>query len=239
MNTPGATVRPFETTDFERVCALMPPEWRFSGLSEPELDAQARMDAAGVLSVANLRLVAEDPSHPDGPLAGYLFARLEGIAAPADAPRWSAVYEDARERLLAGGDAAVRACRYEEQLADRGDLIIEAAAENRGSDNELELFVVNPQVRGRGTGTALMRAFEQALDGLGATSYWLQTDSTCTWTWYETHGFKRVADVPLTAEFPMPDSPAALADTDDGSRDSADISPESPRVFMYRKDLSA
>ncbi len=233
----NATVRQFELEDFERVCALMPPEWRFAGLTGPELDAQARMDTAGVLEAANLRLVAEDPAQPDGPLAGYLFARLEGLPAPTDTPRWTTAYEEARECLLAGGEAAQRACRYEEQLADRGQLIVNAAGENRGSDNELELFVVNPQVRGRGTGKALMGEFERTLAKLGASTYWLQTDSTCTWTWYEAHGYQRVADVPLSEDYPMPDAPAALACASSDTQSPAGSPAEAPRVFMYRKDL--
>ncbi len=237
MPQANVVVRPFQATDFERVCALMPPEWRFAGLTEAELDAQARMDTAGVLEAANLRLVAEDPAQPDGPLAGYLLARLEALPAPTDTPQWEAAYEEARATLLSGGDAALCACRYEEQLADRGDLIVQAAGEDRGSDNELELFVVNPQIRGRGTGSALMKAFEQTLDELGATTYWLQTDSTCTWSWYEAHGYRRVADVELTEDYPMPDAPEALACATSGAKDPQGTPNANPRVFMYRKDL--
>lgn len=227
---PSVTVRPFEMSDFDKTCDLMPPEWRFASCTQEERDAQARMDTSGVLAAANLRLVAEPAacSHrgDETQLAGYLFARLEGLPAPTDADYWNAIWEQAGATLHAAGERGARVAAYEEQLGERGDLLVEAAGDNRGQDNELELFVANPAMRGQGAGSALMAAFEDALHRLGATSYWLQTDSTCTWQWYERHGYQRVADVELDERFPMPDAPEARS----GAQGA-------PHVFMYRKDL--
>lgn len=222
------TVRPFVADDFDRVVALMPPEWAFAQCTPQEAHAQARMDFAGVLSCCNVRLVAEQtPAALDAselPLAGILFARVASLPAPEDATEWEARWEMARQELLAGGPAAQLAARYEEQLGERGNLLKDAAGEEMGPDNELELFVANPTMRGCGAGGALMAAFEHLVSQLPEPGYWLQTDTTCTWQWYERHGYTRVADVALTADYPMP--PHGLP---------TNGSSAGHRVFMYQK----
>lgn len=231
-NRMSVSVRPFEVTDFERVVALMPPEWCFANCTPDEAIAQARMDFSGVLSCCNVRLVAEplspicaDSPNSTQPLAGILFARLAALPSPGDAAFWNDVWEQAHQELLAGTPHAHLAARYEEQLGERGDLLVQNAGSAMGEDNELELFVANPAMRGCGAGGALMAAFEEILSQHNAGSYWLQTDTTCTWEWYERHGYVRAADVELTEDYPMPPHGRVF-----------DPASPAPRVFMYRKD---
>ena len=225
------TVRPFEADDFERVVALMPPEWCFANCTPDETIAQARMDFSGVLSCCNVRLVAESAAPismdnaGDAPLAGILFARLAALPSPTDAAFWNDIWEQAREELLGGTPHGRLAARYEEQLGERGDLLIQSAGPAMGEDNELELFVANPTTRGCGAGGALMAAFEEILSHHNVGSYWLQTDTTCTWEWYERHGYVRAADVELSEDYPMPPHGYVF-----------DSALPTPRVFMYRKD---
>ena len=79
-----------------------------------------------------------------------------------------------------------------------------------------------------------MAAFEGHLAERGARSYWLQTDTSCTWQWYERHGYARVADVALDRAFSMPaalcPAPGEGAGPEQGREPAA-------HVFMYRKDL--
>lgn len=232
MNAPTATtVRPLEPNDFDALVRLYPPEWRFAGATTDEDDAQARMDCASLVSSCNLRLVAE-VAGPDGSprVAGLLLARVAGLPEqPADEGRWHEEQRAARSLLeQAGTPVSQRILLYVDQLADRAALLEQAAGAARGEDNELELFVVGPAARGHGSGSALVAAFEHALAQTGATSYWLQTDSTCTWEWYERHGYIRVADVALGAGYPMPDA----------ARCTGQAAPEPPHVLMYRKDLA-
>lgn len=233
--TARATVRPFEAGDFDQLVELYPPEWLFDGTTPAEREAQARMDCAGMVSGCNERLVAvvADDGGSEH-VAGLLFARIEGLPAPDDAQTWEAVAREARGALAQGGPDARRALAYIEQLGERGDLLAEAAGESRGPDNELELFVVGPRARGKGAGGALMAAFEGHLAERGAHSYWLQTDTSCTWQWYERHGYVRVADVALDRAFSMPaalcPAPGEGAGQEQGREPAA-------HVFMYRKDL--
>lgn len=225
-------IRPFTEPDFATLAELYPPEWRFAGAT-PEIDAaQGQADLAFLVSCCNLRLVAEVIPEGTGKaqVAGLLLARSDALPAlpVEDARRWEAVAKEAFAKLEDIGGACVeRITAYVNQLEERARMLEDAAGEARGSDNELELFVVGPAARGHGAGSALVAAFEDALRANGQKSYWLQTDTRCTWQWYERHGYVRVADVALSPAYPMPDGPACrTSDT------------EPPHVFMYRKDLA-
>ena len=60
-------------------------------------------------------------------------------------------------------------------------------------DNELILFINDPSVRGQGVGATMLLRFEDYLRAQGARDYYLFTDTTCTYGYYERHGFTRVA----------------------------------------------
>lgn len=60
-------------------------------------------------------------------------------------------------------------------------------------DNELILFINDPSVRGQGVGATMLRRFEDYLRANDARDYYLFTDTTCTYGYYERHGFERVA----------------------------------------------
>ena len=224
---PILRVRDFTSVDFSQLSYIMPPEWLFDGLTDEQKTAQANMDFAGVLRASNIRLVAtiDDGTNYDPVLVGIAFASTTRLPEPKDAFVWKDVYEKASETLRYGAQPARIARTYELQLGERGQMLIDAAGEARGEDAELELFVVNPEYRSHGVGKALMAEFQKRLEGLGAQSYWLQTDSTCTWQWYENHGYTRVADVELSADYPMPPT--------------GETTDEAPHVFMYKKDLVA
>ncbi len=224
---PILKVREFTSVDFSQLSYIMPPEWLFDGLNDDQKTAQANMDFAGVLQACNVRLVAtvDDGTDYDPVLAGIVFARTERLPEPKDAFVWKDVYEKASETLRFGAQPARTARTYELQLGQRGQLLIDAAGQDRGEDTELELFVVSPAYRAHGVGKALMAAFEERLRELGAESFWLQTDSTCTWQWYDAHGYARVADVELSADYPMP--PTGVVEGE-----------PAPHVFMYKKELA-
>ena len=224
---PILKVRDFTSVDFSQLSYIMPPEWLFDGLNDDQKTAQANMDFAGVLQVCNIRLVAtiDDGTDYDPVLVGIAFARTSRLPEPKDAFVWKDVYDKASETLRYGALPARTARTYELQLGERGQLLVDAAGDAKGEDTELELFVVNPEYRAQGIGKALTSAFEERLHELGCQSFWLQTDSTCTWQWYENHGYTRVADVPLSSDYPMP----PVGAQPEGS--------EPAHVYMYKKEL--
>lgn len=60
-------------------------------------------------------------------------------------------------------------------------------------DNEVTLLAVDPDVHGTGVGSVLLDAAVSYLSSRGAMRAHLYTDSSCSWKFYELHGFKRTA----------------------------------------------
>jgi ribosomal protein S18 acetylase RimI-like enzyme len=253
---PVLQVRQFTSVDYSELAQIMPPEWFMPGMSETERLAQAQADVASALANATLALVAtiDDGTGFDPAVVGFAVARIPSLPALAGADAWARASENALGTLRSGSPVARKAHAYVTQLEERGKLLLDAAGQKRGEDNELLLFAVSPEARGHGTGKALVSEMERRMRDAGAHSYWLQTDTTCSWQWYESHGYERVADVELSEEFVMPPVPLPLdanareADTnaEDAGADELDVSAEKadaeaatarPHALMYRKNL--
>src|SRR5699024_12788507 len=79
-------------------------------------------------------------------------------------------------------------CEGEEQVLRAPE---ETLPLNYGS--ELELFVVRPEFRGYGVGSALYRQFEMYLKTQHLNSFFLHTDTGCAYKFYEHKGLTRKA----------------------------------------------
>ena len=88
---------------------------------------------------------------------------------------------------------------------------------------ELLLFMVNPAVKGHGVGGALWNALLQGFRANGVHAFYLHTDTSCDYTYYEHHGLQRVAER-LRADHPEDNGRA------DGIRDD---------MFVYRGEVPA
>ena len=195
----AVTVREFTNADFEGVKAFVPPEWLCLGCPEEEVSAHRDLMVAEELVLSTYRMVAEE----DGRLLGLSLGRPAGTA-PADADTWRGVMERAE---------------YEASLPGMQAHLKEIAGAHMSQDNEYTLFFVSPAARGKGVGSALVRRWEETLRGLGQASYYLFTDTTCTYEWYDAHGYERIAELHHT--FPAPEGEE----------------PEDAASFLYRKDL--
>ena len=210
----AVTVREFTNADFEGVKAFVPPEWLCLGCPEEEVGAHRDLMVAEELVLSTYRMVAEE----DGRLLGLSLGRPAGTA-PADAAHWRAVMEHAQKLMCAGTPQARAAAEYEASLPGMQARLKEIAGTRMSQDNEYTLFFVSPEARGKGVGSALVRRWEETLRGLGQASYYLFTDTTCTYEWYDAHGYERIAELHHT--FPAPEGEE----------------PEEAASFLYRKDL--
>lgn len=210
----GVTVREFTKEDFEAVKAIVPPEWLCAEGTAEEVEAHRELMVAEELVLSTYRMVAEE----DGRLLGLSLGRPAGTA-PADAARWRAVMERAQAVMTTGSPWARAEAAYEASLPGMQARLKEQAGARMSQDNEYTLFFVSPDARGKGAGSALVRRWEEELRGLGQQSYYLFTDSTCTYEWYDAHGYERIAELHHT--FPAPEGEE----------------PEPAASFLYRKDL--
>ena len=64
-----------------------------------------------------------------------------------------------------------------------------------GIDAELELFVVDPEYRGQGIGKRMFRSMLEFFRKTGTENFFLHTDTTCTYQFYERRGMNRIGQL--------------------------------------------
>ena len=127
----------------------------------------------------------------DGMLAGVILARVAGARPLYDVV--PAMMAQVRADL-AGDETASASLRGLDRAFDV-ELELEASCGvNETTQGELELFVVNPDVRGAGVGGGLWRRAQAHLARAGVESYYLHTDSDCDVSFYDHKGMTRVAE---------------------------------------------
>lgn len=63
-----------------------------------------------------------------------------------------------------------------------------------GIDAEAELFVVDPEYRGQGIGKKMFRSMVKFFKKTGTKTFFLHTDTACTYQFYEKIGMKRIGE---------------------------------------------
>ena len=64
-----------------------------------------------------------------------------------------------------------------------------------GIDAELELFVVDPEYRGQGIGKRMFRSMIEFFKKTGTENFFLHTDTSCTYQFYERRGMNRIGQL--------------------------------------------
>ena len=137
----------------------------------------------------------------DGSPVGLILARAEG-AEPLQAPlEW----KGSLGRYSCQKKDLARVKQYDENLSQYQmacKTLMESCAEFFGG--EITLFSVSPRMQGMGIGTQLFQLARRYLSSFQCSQYFLYTDSTCTYAFYDAHGLKRIRegtmDSPLTGQ---------------------------------------
>ena len=125
---------------------------------------------------------------------------------------------------LADPRGAATVTMFEDGFFVREGILEEDSDVTATTQAELELFMVNPDVRGAGVGGALWRQLLAALRSMGVRAFFLHTDSSCDFGFYDHKGLSRVAER-LAADHPEDADLAPGMNTDD--------------QFIYRADLAS
>ncbi|PLS27382.1 acetyltransferase, GNAT family [Bifidobacterium anseris] len=157
----------------------------------------------------------------DGVFAGITLARVAG--APTLFPQAHDELERVRSLILADPRGAAVVAMLEDGFFVRERILEEDADVDETTQAELELFMVSPAVRGMGVGGALWRQLLDALRVMGVRAFFLHTDSSCDYGFYDHKGLTRVA-ARIAADHPEDADLAAGMNTDD--------------QFIYRADLA-
>ncbi|MFW5893443.1 MAG: GNAT family N-acetyltransferase, partial [Bacillota bacterium] len=131
----------------------------------------------------------------DGKLAGVLFARPKGLRRHFLQWRYAWAFTRHYLKLLTHSKGARRSLQNLRRMLRAYSSLTKGR--RRQLRNEVTLFMVHPDLRGQGIGVTLMHRFETFLINKGERSYHLFTDDTCSYGFYDHHGFKREASTTM------------------------------------------
>ena len=128
----------------------------------------------------------------DGTLAGVTFIRVAGEAPQLDEIEVGEEMKALERRIDADPEAAKHMAALKSGFSVELDLEREGRA-NETTMGELELFIVNPDVRGHGVGGQLWRRMQEHFAAWDVPAFYLHTDSDCDVSFYDHKGLDCIA----------------------------------------------
>ena len=179
--------RAFLTDDFDDVARIVGQTWH-EGPDERDRWLQGAADLANCLRRTTCGRVAI----ARGRVVGFVLVRAGGVD-PAEDALWARRRDEALAELAARNASAAADFAAYAQAEERIDarLLRESGCDERF---EVVLFIMAPEARGLGAGGALFDWARDALARGGAREYFLYTDDSCTWGFYEHRGLRRTAE---------------------------------------------
>ena len=219
--TPAVSYRPMDWNDLDTVAACFDRVWpqgpALAGTPTALLVARyLTLHYLEQSTWSNVAVTVEDD------FAGITLARVVG--RPTLFPQAHEEFIRTRALLLADPRGAATVTMFEDGFFVREGILEEDSDVTATTQAELELFMVNPDVRGAGVGGALWRQLLAALRSMGVRAFFLHTDSSCDFGFYDHKGLSRVAER-LAADHPEDADLAPGMNTDD--------------QFIYRADLAS
>ncbi|RSX55574.1 acetyltransferase, GNAT family [Bifidobacterium dolichotidis] len=127
----------------------------------------------------------------NGEFAGVLLMRVQG--KPYMFPEAAEALEMAKGLMKATPNGR-RMLDFQERFLAVEKELEDDSLVNQDTQGEIELFMVNTTTQGMGVGGALWRRAQEEFAAEGVTSFFLHTDSTCDYEFYDHKGMQRVAE---------------------------------------------
>ena len=180
--------RPFETEDFDAIAQILHDLWHHRSADEGYNRLEAACDLAYCLSTSTFSQIAVI----DGQARGICLARAGGGSSSLKTEHWM----DTERSLLAQmrelePTACAEYLSFVRATIRTNNRLLESTPMPHG--DEVTLLAVDESMRGLGVGTVLLDAAVSHLSSRGATAAHLYTDTSCSYQFYEGHGFKRTA----------------------------------------------
>ena len=147
---------------------------------------------AGLVAAATLASPVVGAFAADGTLAGVTFIRVAGEAPQLDEIEVGEEMKALERRIDADPEAAKHMAALKSGFSVELDLEREGRA-NETTMGELELFIVNPDVRGHGVGGRLWRRMQEHFAAWDVPAFYLHTDSDCDVSFYDHKGLDCIA----------------------------------------------
>jgi ribosomal protein S18 acetylase RimI-like enzyme len=188
--------RPFQEQDREGLEEIVNQTWNYDRFGyAPEVSREfSHTDLMSCMSIATFSEVALLNGRP----VGFIFGRNDG--------EWDDNARRASKRLVRGirrksfWTGTGRLLNGYRSLYERSN---EKLLNGTGKDyqGELVFFAVSPEARGMGVGGRLFGDFLSYMKQCKIDTFYVFTDTTCDYSFYDRNGFKRMGEVREKAEF--------------------------------------
>lgn len=190
--TQEVTLRPAQVADYSALHQLNRGAWFKSDYEKyPEAtDAYVDLDLNNSLSEASMVTVAE----VDGHIAGVILVSADG--------------EPKHGRMLMKStiDSAATIHAHSNEVAsyfydrmkienEHDDKLLKDAEASVDYDGRIVLFIMDPQFQGLGIGSKLFKAATDYLEEKGVQNYYLFTDTSCNYPFYDYKGMRRAGSL--------------------------------------------
>lgn len=185
-------IRDFQEKDLDTIADLVAEIW----MPVPkEIKTNAgRMDFSIYVKRATFLKVAEC----DNQILGVIAAKAEN-ASESHQKYWQDIADHAFASIRENSE------KHAQNLADYYDFMHSRYSDmfqkvNLDTTYELILFAVSSRAQGCGVGSTLLESATDYFRSYGATSYYLLTDTTCNWQFYENKGMTRCGEYKASAD---------------------------------------
>lgn len=184
------TYRPVTTDDLEAIATIYTHHWCNQVPDPADKMLAARLCVLGPLLRSPLAIVAEQDGKVVGVCMGCV---IEDCHAPTD-QRWQKAFDEtyalAVERAKTANKALEGQLFGDLREIEKADEFI--ATENPYAEAELNLFMVEPWLKGAGVGGEMLRRMCDLFREAGARRFFLMTDTCSNYAYYERRGMRRV-----------------------------------------------
>lgn len=183
--------RPFRHGDFDDVADIIGQTW-YQDYGDA-YGAQAQQLLGEINLATDLRRTTwTQVALVDKELVGFMLARAGNASRQTDA-MWKSRADGAHDALHAYNSEVTD--MLDGYLRDENRVHEEMQASSDCDQRyEVVTFIVTPESRGHGIGRELFERTEDHLASQGATEFFLYTNKTCNWGFYEHLGLDRAAE---------------------------------------------
>ncbi len=211
----NVTFRPFTKSDRKEYLDLLGSIWHYTSYSD---DAKVREMLVKLDGFAALHASAyQEVAVYDGRLAGVLFAAPKGKFRRLHFVKYTLKLMWLFMRLLVHSKDSRRSLLNLKRILRAYESLTKKS--RHPHRNEVTLFMVDSDFRGKHIGITLLERYETFLKKKGQTHYYLFTDEKCSYTFYDHHGF--TLDGQQTVQEKLKDGPSKM------------------RVMLYAKRMDA
>lgn len=193
MTTDSITYRPIRQSDFKALAKLIDTSWNYSQLTSA-FNARQMSYAFLFSSLAHQSFtqVAVKNNQP----VGVAMGRIEELPLIHKLYLLPLLFNLIALNLTAEGRRAFQSFR---RTLHVNKSLLKQTYETY--DGELVLFAVAPETQGQGIGSKLFEDFLHYLRSEGASTFYLFSDTSCTYSFYENKGLKRTGVITRNMPF--------------------------------------